>query len=368
MNYPSANKPVPIYALDEKLHGFSMVVASSNNGAAENITRELPNAKKLDEIYEEADYFSELATALINSAEPEDEEDEDEDEQPDPIKAWGLVSAPLGKKKNRNIFVNTLNKYDTVKGADGEQKKVQAPYNIFRLLREAKQSTSWTDVRNGFADALKEVHRIKAELRSVARLGAPIGEFEDAARVSDAELEVLRQRFSNLRNDQPVLAQEVEKRQKRALDLQTALNNLLPSRPGFFAKLFHTAAFRNWANQWHVALEKQRQKQLQTSEAELEKCRQSLSLFPEQLKQAEARLATLGDKVENARVAQAKACGKGYVGLSELRQMSAEVREQTLPLSNTALHDARAELFLRALNVHKAIDDHKYIKGFPSYS
>jgi hypothetical protein len=159
-----------------------------------------------------------------------------------------------------------------------------------------------------------------------------------------------------LRSDQPVLAQDVEKREKRARDSQTALSNLLPSRPGFFASLFHTTAFRNWADQWHIALEKQRalQEQLQASEAELEKCRQSLSLCPEQLKQAEEKLAALGENAENARVAQAKACGEGYVGFSELRQMSAEVREQTLPLSNKALHDARARLFLRALDVHKA--------------
>jgi superfamily II DNA or RNA helicase len=49
--YQGVSRPTAIFALNERLHGFSIVVASSNNGAVENITRELPNVTKLDRQY-----------------------------------------------------------------------------------------------------------------------------------------------------------------------------------------------------------------------------------------------------------------------------------------------------------------------------
>ncbi|MDO4232783.1 MAG: AAA domain-containing protein [Lautropia sp.] len=78
-----------IYLLDPALFGFEMIVASSNNGAVENITRELPQLDAIDPSWqEEARHFSEIGSLLLNDG------------------AWGLISAPLGSKSNRSRFVS----------------------------------------------------------------------------------------------------------------------------------------------------------------------------------------------------------------------------------------------------------------------
>lgn len=66
---------------------FGIVVASNNNAAVENITKELPLKSKIDETnFPGADYFSECSTKLID--EP----------------SWGALAAALGNSKNRNNF------------------------------------------------------------------------------------------------------------------------------------------------------------------------------------------------------------------------------------------------------------------------
>ncbi|GAA2255927.1 hypothetical protein GCM10010430_44710 [Kitasatospora cystarginea] len=74
--------------LDPRLAGFEIVVTSSNNGAVENITAELPGLDALGEQWRGGpDHFSDLASALLGGA-----------------PAWGLVAAVLGNKTNRKEF------------------------------------------------------------------------------------------------------------------------------------------------------------------------------------------------------------------------------------------------------------------------
>lgn len=78
-----------IRPLRAELTGFEIMVASANNGAVANVTREIPQRKAIDDAWVgEADYFAEHATRLLG--EP----------------AWGLVAARLGNKRNCDEFVS----------------------------------------------------------------------------------------------------------------------------------------------------------------------------------------------------------------------------------------------------------------------
>jgi hypothetical protein len=70
-----------------ELTGFEIVVASSNNNAVENITKELPAADAIGaEWRDEASFFADRAEAFFG--EP----------------AWGMVAAPLGNKDKQKAF------------------------------------------------------------------------------------------------------------------------------------------------------------------------------------------------------------------------------------------------------------------------
>lgn len=95
------------FKLNPALYGFEIVVASSNNGAVENVTLELPQRDKIDESWlPEAEYFAELGE--LTSGKP----------------AWGLISGALGSKARRTKFVDSYfygqRPFDSKDKADSE--------------------------------------------------------------------------------------------------------------------------------------------------------------------------------------------------------------------------------------------------------
>ena len=90
--------------LKRDLIGFEVVVASSNNNAVENITRELPRRAGIGDSFKNANYLGEVARLyeeirLGRNAPIGSDLDHD---------LWGLISVPLGNRRNREIFCDAL--------------------------------------------------------------------------------------------------------------------------------------------------------------------------------------------------------------------------------------------------------------------
>lgn len=79
---------VHFYKPDDRLLGHEMIVASSNNNAVENITKELPLQKAIADDIEGFRYFKTISDALAG---PEEN-------------TWGLIAAVLGNATNRGAF------------------------------------------------------------------------------------------------------------------------------------------------------------------------------------------------------------------------------------------------------------------------
>jgi hypothetical protein len=85
------------YALDPKLRGFGVVVGSANNGAVENISKELPGLAAVRKGLE-LDYFSVVADSVAAPEKPGKLAQASREH-------WGLIAAVLGNKENRSNFV-----------------------------------------------------------------------------------------------------------------------------------------------------------------------------------------------------------------------------------------------------------------------
>ena len=106
----------------------SIVVASSNNGAVQNIVNELPLAKDVDERFKEilgeVDYFKEVANANIKQEESHTETGKEE-------KYWGLFSLEGGKSNN---MTNILNRMECVH--EYLENEYKADETIYRRFEE----------------------------------------------------------------------------------------------------------------------------------------------------------------------------------------------------------------------------------------
>ncbi len=147
------------YKADEGLDDYIMLVASSNNNAVENITKELPKASDVLDKNTLTGLFDVAKTKDVLVWEKSIDGERKRLEEPDIYftylakelfgeDAWGLISAPLGNKKNiRTFFEGVLSKL------------------IYRKNTDIKQfDFNFKKAKNDFMEQLKEVKRYRDEI------------------------------------------------------------------------------------------------------------------------------------------------------------------------------------------------------------
>src|SRR5690606_33604278 len=136
--------------------GHEIIVASTNNKAVENISKELPLKEQIAQDIDDLNYFNSISDAL----------------SPDGAQTWGLIAAVLGNSKNRGEFINQAwwdndtglrNYFLSITGHfnpelddDGNEiiPKIIAECNPPKNIQDAKQR--WEQARQNFTKALKQ--------------------------------------------------------------------------------------------------------------------------------------------------------------------------------------------------------------------
>lgn len=156
------------YPLNSKLKGYEIVVASSNNKAVQNISKELP---KQDSICTKLDYFANAATRLLSCGEHISNP------------AWGLICATMGNSANKKSFKEDClfscevdkkhKKYaDFIKEKGEDDEKVEKINGLIDDIREAELS-DFEAAKRDFNDALTKAGRLWASLRGGRDMAIP---------------------------------------------------------------------------------------------------------------------------------------------------------------------------------------------------
>ena len=139
--------------IPEHITENNIVVASSNNGAVQNIVNELPLSKEIDnfliEELKEADYFCEILNTKVSVEWLEDENGKKREELvkesvPGEEKFWGVFSLEGGKANNmRNILTNMkhIHKYleEDYLPNQGVYKQFLSHYEEVKAIRTKRQ-------------------------------------------------------------------------------------------------------------------------------------------------------------------------------------------------------------------------------------
>jgi len=327
--------PRTITTPNPRLTGFEIVVASSNNGAVDNVSVEIPGPKGIGGQWRDAaatvDYFSQTAGQ----------------------DAWAMIAARLGKRANRATFVQ-----------DFWWNRDSGMQNM--LGQTAALRPDWQGAVTSFRRALSRVRDLSAERsvvsHSITRL--PIASQDHALANTGLESAIA------LRRKLEAEQQDADRRLRAADDrwqmASSAVAAHRPGRPGLFALLsgHGRKARRTWEaenaelNGRFVAVDSEREAASRTAqnvagrlaaarheEGNARGTRDRLTHELEELRrQVHAARLRWGDHVPD---------GPEYAEVAEPERI--QRREKSAPWADAEFTAARTELFLAALALHKAL-------------
>lgn len=350
---------VSLYSVDKSLRGFEMLVASSNNGAVENVSAELPAQTA---VADDAglSYFKPLSDALLDRP------------------TWGLVAGVLGNAANRVRFMKTfwwddevgLARYLAEAAGTPQWIEEAGPNNTTkkhrpRLIVEASAPSShseaikrWDAARTVFRQRSAEARRLLSGLEAIRAAVKDIGALTRAATSSRAardtaiaNAEQLKSRFHEALNRETAAGVALKSARER-LDAHEAL------RPGFFARLFHTTAAKQWSAT-RAPLANVHQK-LTVTRAERAAAAARLEEEWKSSEVAARKLTTESEAAESARAAAQRTLDEGAARLGEHLVDQAyfehdhEAKHRSVPWCDSASHRVRDDLFVAAMELHKA--------------
>ncbi len=352
-----------VHALHQSLRDHLIVVASSNNAAVENVTKELPSLAKIDRRYVDGESFlASTAEALL--ARPPDDDNVADDEaaanKDEPAgtesteRAWGLISAALGRKNNRNRFAGILDRREQT----GPRKGQRASCNVFGLLGKLRPTLDWEAERTAFKTALAEVETLCGEIAGAASDGgsgaanATVTALERQAEHLSADLRQAQQiaRSAEMRL---VEASAAFERADKSVDL------VREAKPTGLLAVVRRAALARWKHRLDEAAVSRTDANRRMEEAQAAH-HQACRIRDERVASADAIVVDLEAARSEAGRAKQRAAdfATRHPGLVTVADVAVEidprVREQLLPGNSVTLKDARARLFVSAMRVHLA--------------
>lgn len=162
-------KKASIGQLPDSISEKGIVVASSNNGAVQNIVNELPLFSEIDKCFtesiREADYFEKIANTKVCTKWVEDENGNKYEElykviNEEANQYWGLFSLEGGKKDNMDYIVTVLK--HVVHYLEQEYVPNKGNYDCF--IEQYKEVCSFKEERQSIAELYNKMHKLSKQL------------------------------------------------------------------------------------------------------------------------------------------------------------------------------------------------------------
>lgn len=365
----------------------SIVVASSNNGAVQNIVNELPLSKEIDnyliEKLKETDYFREISNAKVSVEWLEDENGKKREELvkefiPGEEKFWGVFSLEGGKLDNMtNILTNMkhIHKY-----LEEEYLPDQEIYKQF--LQYYEEVKAIRTKRQTFADSIRAYQECAQKLeQDRANYQKELGKNENELHTEFQKFEELRQECSQQLEQLQARLEMTQSRAEVARNNMDSMNQCLQlhkeQKPSFFAGKKKKEDYRSRLNEITAQFVKLSEENTEYRKQEKE-INDKISLWQRKLKQSGEKQEKLQQRFVSWRMAEA---GKilnlekrvreyeNIINDSKIEPLNMNQQYDHLQLSNPwfdeAYRVAQSKLFIMALRVRKQFlyENRKNIKA-----
>jgi len=352
---------VNLYKLSEKIRGFEMLVASSNNKAVENISRELPLTSQVADDLADFSYFKTISDALLD----------------DNDATWGMIAAVLGNAKNCYNFASRawwdqergLQTY--FKAITGQVSRDPDDYEdgvVPPVIKECDAPGDLHEAERRWKIMRQEFKRAHAKAQEINDLAQKAYEGQKIINGHEKNLAIVESRI----REQAARVDEHKQQLEHAFnihnhsesELNHARRNLQEfekSRPEFISRLFRRAkwhiwnqqfqqlckvtsikahAFEDTSSKYHLA-----ERTYKTAVHELDKFSNKKTELEKSYQQAISNVQTASHICEGALVTR------------ELWDSSHEEQQLFTPNFLKQAHRIRDDFFVTAMKLHKAFID-----------
>ncbi|WHN65395.1 AAA domain-containing protein [Cysteiniphilum sp. QT6929] len=231
-----------------ELFGFEMVVASSNNKAVENISKELPLRKDIDGLFSDLSYLSSVANQ-VNAKKRKGHLQAMNDQE----HCWGLISAAGGSSRNRKNLVDRMfyTKHYQPYSEQESKRPIGFDYLNFWRWRDVEQEKieSFSQAKYKFNKKYDELERYRDKIKKFQELQAYFKEYnKDKATIEQRQaLDVAKLAYE----DYVALNESIEEKCKRFEERIKFIEDELSlyKKPHWLSYLFKRAKVKAYQNQ-----------------------------------------------------------------------------------------------------------------------
>jgi hypothetical protein len=343
-------------ALHPDLCGHEIVVASSNNGALENVTREIPAEDAIDATWlEHHRHFAAVASDVIGRP------------------AWGLLAAALGNKQNRSRFVTDFWFGGGAAGSRDEtaptaaaptattERAAESGDGFLKLLQAAASAErpSWPAAVRRYRRACAAARRIAEERQAVADALAELPRLVSALAAIVARQRLAAERSREARRIAADLRAALDGAADHLRAMQAQLAAVHQARPGLLAILLSWGReFREWSAEARLRrrLVDDAYRQVEDSRQASAQADAASALAERELAAATAERRDLENRQGAARqVIAAFRRTSAVVPDDDFWARAPDETETQSPWVDDAWNRARAVVFLEALRLHQAL-------------
>lgn len=354
---------IPYFSLHSAIKGSSIVVASANNGAVENISLELPGEEAVPKsVLSQSDYFAGLVSELIGKP------------------GWGLLAARLGNKSNRDEFLKIFwwrkpeeKQNDTTLPPDTfTPKRGEGLAYHLQLIRDGIRTPAiqWCDAVSRFQKAQAHEETIRNRLIEYSMLNEQISELRLQVKETTDARELIVTKLTQARAEWSEWDAKVTQLEEACNDqrnqMDIAEHHLMQHeshKPGFLAWISTLGrAHREWWERYHrltreLDLAREgidpQQKALASTKIRRTDIHDSVAKWESELRQADGSLDQVNNHLDKKVTLFKKAqSAMGHFWPNPSAQD--DEREKSAPWAYEDWRKARERLFLAALDIHRA--------------
>ena len=351
-----------LYKIDERVRGHEILVASSNNKAVENVSRELPELGQIEEV-RAPEYFRTIADNITSK----------------PQSCWELAAAVLGNSANRFEFQRRFWKdpdyglHAYLFAAEGKKPIVTETDSVTgqefeRLAKivelespprsQAEALKCWNGTVQKFRKCRASVEKRLQQLHEYQEALSLFAALQDGLSAARAEADAAKVPLSQALQAHTLARDLLARCEQEVLANRRRIEEHERGHTGFFARLFGTTAYKTWqqterALRQEKAAYAEKRRSLENQAAAAEK---TLHTAKARGKALEERAADLKERTGRAHAVLMQAAAE--LGERLAGEEFWDQSHEDLQISTAWLDDEtqrlRDEAFVAAFDLHRA--------------